>query len=59
MRARKDTFKHAYCDYDISNMPSSVGNLSNYSSAVSEESVLVVKDEKWYDRSSAAYFTSE
>ena len=58
-RTRGDTFKHAYCDYDISDMVSSVGNYSSVNSVQSESSVLVVKDERWYDKSSSAYFTSD
>ena len=58
-RSRNDTFKHAYCDYDISDMKSSVGNYSSANSVHSESSVMVVKDERWYDKSSSAYFTSD
>lgn len=60
-RQRGDTFKYVYCDYDISQMPSTV-QATDMSDATSDRSgfdVKVVQDERWYDRSSGAYFTSE
>ena len=60
-RQRTGTFKYVYCDYDISQMPSTVQPTEN-SDATSERSgydMKVIQDERWYDKSSGAYFTSE
>ena len=56
---RANTFKHQYCDYDISEMKSSVKSFAS-SMAETEDGDrdFIVKDERWYDKSSAAYFTS-
>ena len=58
-RQRTNTFKYVYCDYDISQFDSTQKPTQDSDmTSVDMHSVTIVKDERWYDKSSAAYFTS-
>ena len=55
---RTSTFKHHFCDYDISDMASNVKTERSEMESEEGEIGYVIEDERWYDKSSAAYFTS-
>jgi len=55
---RTEMFKYGFCDYDISQMRSEQSKYSEVSSADLND-VVIMHDERWYDKSSAAYFTSD
>ena len=59
---RKGTknFRHAFCDYDISSMNSGLhSTVSDECSSAATSTRIIVREDRWYDKSSAAYFTSE
>ena len=58
-RIAQGSFKHGFCDYDISQMNSEVQSKLSSCSSVSANEAIFVRDERWYDKSSAAYFTSK
>ena len=60
VRGRNNTFKHVFCDYDISQFQTSaVVTEQSYQSSQDMNAITYIKDDRWYDKSSAAYFTSK
>jgi hypothetical protein len=51
---------HHYCDYDMSDKhsESSIGSFKSVDT-ITKTIVTRIVDDKWYDKSTAAYFTSE
>lgn len=58
-RSKTNTFKHVFCDYDISKFASTINTQMSSVSSHDMNAVTYIKDERWYDKSSAAYFTSK
>ena len=60
MALNNTTFNYHFCDYDMSERGSVDSQASVVESETKSRTVITqIFDEKWYDKSSAAYFTSE